>query len=1450
MTREYGGDHVDLRNAEVGRDLIGKVEHHYHHPAPSRPAPLGVPVGDLSPADAHTFEVHEVADPTGGDELPPLPPYLYRSDVDDPLRAAVRDARNASGLVLLVGGSSVGKTRACWEAVHAELPSHWRLWHPLSPTRPEALKEALRADRVAPHTVVWLNEAQLYLREPEALEALQGLLADASRGPVLVLGSLWPEYWRELLDEASTGREGRHLLDRARDIIVPGSFTSAELRANADLSRTDRRLLWALREGDQGQVTQALSGALDLLRRYRHGTPVERAVLEVVMDASRLVEYGFSFPAAFLKGAAPGYLSPTERARLPDKWFTTVVESLTRRGPGTPGPLIPDPAEKKRRARYLLPDYLEEYGRDQRRHLCPPDSFWEALSGPAGNEVYTLPELARAAEDRLLLRHVDAIVLRDTPPFIYPGRGEQFERRARLRTRAGDHATAERLATDAALSGRPNALLELLDTADRPELTRAAFALLRRTESTDRVVEEIALRLHTASEERKRALARILEENTGPDGLRAMVELLRPLRDRTGIRLCLERIGPEEAQAAEAEQSAWEAEWDQRIDQAIENAKSGHSDPLDDLLVEDSHPLHPLIRVEIARRCVSAGVHEPILERTAPFHGPASPKTFQGWPVHPELLEALAECGDPQCLNTVAQIAKSVEAWDTCARFLELAVRAGATWRDLAVNMNALALSGRTEVVSRLLEGFTDLGAKKLALRLHLRTGDLAAAERLAFPEIYDHLGRFGMGQVQAVLIRHLRRRGDTSAAAHLARRSAGHTDDPDSFSALSELLTEQGRPAEAIEVLASGSLHGAALEEVVHGLSTEPVASEAAERMRYPWAPWRNGPLLTLLAWSAEAAGDDERARTLRPRGGELVDGDLLHYLSGVVLPTTVREGREAKAHRRESRALVRHLRHGTPLTLARHLAEGVDTVPGFTRRERWAADRPTHPALSIGSQVSRRYEGRLLMGVLLVSASQMYRIKGDAASADELEEASLRVGGSGAVPLLVRGHLASGEHARVRALLEFLGEEVADAKAAHERSRPVSNEKESLRHAQWRSYHLDSEHHAQRALVHLVRAGALHLADDIIECLAPASEYSDGVRVRFMSQNKSPVDPLLEAARPDLALVAVGWLREHRCHLDLSHVTRDLELEGDWDNAALFQALPGGDITDSEHLAHARALSEGGAAPDVSAQVALLDSHVRLAEERGDDREAERAAGRAALAGHGTVMEGLARRRIERGENVGRWRTVLERGLTPAGDPDPDWCEATKARGNLRPMVVDRRPMDYTTLWKPDGRAKVVGVPTPYTFRVRHFLLPLVLTTFAPSEAEAAILTTTAVSLSATLVLLPWLTADARRRWPLRAWGLTFLILQAVFWGPALVGVSSAAVAERCSPARALVSMVLAPLSLMAVAGFALFSTWLGTLGGAVMSLGMVYAFLALVYRNRRRAHHRYLADLRSEA
>ncbi|WP_234441179.1 hypothetical protein [Streptomyces scabiei] len=136
-----------------------------------------------------------------------------------------------------MGSSSTGKTRACWEAVQPLADQGWRLWHPFNPTRAAAALEDLR--RVRPRTVVWLNEAQHYLGNrtigEEIAAAVHDLLIRPDREPVLVLGTLWPEYaarYRAL--PAPTGADP---YSQARELLagctlaVPDAFDAEALAA-------------------------------------------------------------------------------------------------------------------------------------------------------------------------------------------------------------------------------------------------------------------------------------------------------------------------------------------------------------------------------------------------------------------------------------------------------------------------------------------------------------------------------------------------------------------------------------------------------------------------------------------------------------------------------------------------------------------------------------------------------------------------------------------------------------------------------------------------------------------------------------------------------------------------------------------------------------------------------------------------------------------------------------------------------------------------------------------------------------------------------------------------------------------------------------------------------------------------------------------------------------------
>ncbi|MGW1538370.1 hypothetical protein [Streptomyces aureus] len=360
---------------------------------------------------------------TGGarDRFGILPAYAPRGH--DARMKVVIDAATAgdSGIAVLVGGSSTGKTRALWEAVR-ELPDGWRLWHPLSPTAPDAVLDCLSG--IAPKTVVWLNEAQHYLAPGPLGErvaaGLRELLHDPSRAPVLVLGTLWPEHWdtlttRTTADPHAGAREllGRHKID------VPDTFSAGDLAA---LDATDPRLAQAARRATGGsQITQYLAGVPHLMDRYSAARGATLALIHAAMDARRLGA-GLHLPLDWLADAALGYLDDDEYRTLDRDWLTQALAFVTTPCNGIPGMLTlvtnsrlrnqrghrrphesGTPADEPGpRPQYLLADYLDQHGRHHRAETIPPVDFWAAAALHA--HPTDLTALGNAARDRGLYR--------------------------------------------------------------------------------------------------------------------------------------------------------------------------------------------------------------------------------------------------------------------------------------------------------------------------------------------------------------------------------------------------------------------------------------------------------------------------------------------------------------------------------------------------------------------------------------------------------------------------------------------------------------------------------------------------------------------------------------------------------------------------------------------------------------------------------------------------------------------------------------------------------------------------------------------------------------------------------------------------------------------------------------------------------------------------------------
>ena len=317
--------------------------------------PAGRPLAEVN--DPFDLEVHRPVQADGPPAGPGLLPTYVARGLDRLLAKVVQAAAEGkSGIAVLAGGSSTGKTRACWEALRLlrEQPQPWRLWHPISPSRPEAAREEL--DRIGPRTVVWLNEAQFYLLTgdgtgEQVAAGLRELLRDPARTPVLVLATLWPEYWARLTVQPAAGAPDPHAESRellaGRQVQVPSELTAAERDWAAGTG--DPQLALAVRQAGNGRVIQFLAGAPELVSRYEGAPPAARALLDAAADARRL-GMGPELPLAFLEAATPGYLDDTDQDTLPPDWLEKALAYAAAPCKGVRGPLAPiRPAPASRR---------------------------------------------------------------------------------------------------------------------------------------------------------------------------------------------------------------------------------------------------------------------------------------------------------------------------------------------------------------------------------------------------------------------------------------------------------------------------------------------------------------------------------------------------------------------------------------------------------------------------------------------------------------------------------------------------------------------------------------------------------------------------------------------------------------------------------------------------------------------------------------------------------------------------------------------------------------------------------------------------------------------------------------------------------------------------------------------------------------------------------------------
>ena len=449
-----------------------------------------MPVGEVDPRRVGVHAAISV--PGVPDEVPPE--YVPR-DVDaagSGIRALVAAAAQRGGFVLLVGGSSVGKTRCAVEAVKALLPEWW-LVHPAGPAEVAAL-----AGSPPRRMVVWLDELQRYLDGEQGLTG--GVVRALLNGPdpVVLIGTLWPDRYAAYTTVPGPGgadpraRE-REVLDLAAVVRIGPAFSPAEQdRARAAAAR-DRRLAVALEAAGYG-LTQTLAAAPQLVARWQDAqtaSPYGWAVLTAALDAARLGARAPLSPG-LLRAAAVGYCTSQQQAEAPDNWFEEALAYATGKLDGAVAAFSPAGAGIMGQvAGYIVADYLIQHAGRERRSARVPASTWDAAVSYIRDPADTA-RLAGSARRRLLYRYAIPLYghaadagdkyAAQSLAGLLAGRGDLDE--LRTRADAGDEHAAMQLARLLAERGDLDGAAQILrppaDAGDKHATMQLARLLAER----------------------------------------------------------------------------------------------------------------------------------------------------------------------------------------------------------------------------------------------------------------------------------------------------------------------------------------------------------------------------------------------------------------------------------------------------------------------------------------------------------------------------------------------------------------------------------------------------------------------------------------------------------------------------------------------------------------------------------------------------------------------------------------------------------------------------------------------------------------------------------------------------------------------------------------------------------------------------------------------------------
>lgn len=277
-----------------------------------------------------------------------IPPYASR-DIDATLRKRLAATALSGGLLLLLGHSAAGKTRAAYEALLATLPDY-RVATPTIAQDLAPILETIR--RTNTKTVVWLDDLQ-YFVGPEGLD--QNLLRTCREHSIPILATMRFERYKvfnpitrdenspEEIDSAKhqKARIGAHVLEMAETIEIPLIWSRAELSRARELS--DSRIDGAIAHHEKYGIAEYLAVGPLLWEEWRiswevGGQPRGAALVGAAVGLARTGLPG-PYPLQLIIDLHEHYINPRCFSRL-EPLAEALAWAMARRLDVT-GPLIP-----------------------------------------------------------------------------------------------------------------------------------------------------------------------------------------------------------------------------------------------------------------------------------------------------------------------------------------------------------------------------------------------------------------------------------------------------------------------------------------------------------------------------------------------------------------------------------------------------------------------------------------------------------------------------------------------------------------------------------------------------------------------------------------------------------------------------------------------------------------------------------------------------------------------------------------------------------------------------------------------------------------------------------------------------------------------------------------------------------------------------------------------------